>query len=179
AEGAVMSAVISTAAELYRPARLHLRGRIEQVGFFLANYDETRRAFLLREWRPMPPEAFEFQSAYHVALRDEVRPEVIKWAWDSDACLVEVHSHGDRGLAGFSPSDIWGFEEWVPHVRWRLRGRPYAAIVTAGDTFDALAWVDAKHDPVQVVALEVDGVAHMATARTLPHVAELKAWRDE
>src|SRR2546423_1369483 len=108
-----MSAVISTAAELYRPARLHLRGRIEQVGFFLADYDDTRRTFLLHEWRPMPAEAFEFQSAYQVTLRDEMRPEVIKWAGDAGACLVEVHSHGDDGMASFSPSDFSGFHEWV------------------------------------------------------------------
>lgn len=168
-----MSAVISTTAELYRPARLHLRGRIEQVGFFLADYDETRRAFLLHEWRPMPPEAFEFQSAYHVTLRDEMRPEVIKWAWDSGASLVEVHSHGDDGIASFSPSDVWGFHEWVPHVRWRLRGRPYAAIVTAGDTFDALAWID-REAPEQVARLAVDDNVYFATARTLPRLTELK-----
>jgi hypothetical protein len=170
---------IVASGAIYDSARAHLRGHVEQVGFFLADFDGERNAFVLREWRPMPPEAFEYQSAYHVTLRDEMRPEVIKWAWDADACLIEVHSHGDDGIAEFSPSDFWGFDEWVPHVRWRLRGRPYAAIVTAADTFDALAWIDANKDPVQVAALEVDGVSKMATARTLPRIAELKAWRDE
>jgi hypothetical protein len=171
--------VIVCSRALYRSAREHLRGNVEQVGFFQADFDHRRSAFLLREWRPMPSEAFEYQSAHHVTLRDETRPEIIKWAGDANACLVEVHSHGDDGVAAFSPSDLWGFAEWVPHVRWRLRGRPYAAIVTAGDTFDALAWVDAKHDPVQVIALQVGGVLQMATARTLPRLVELKRWRDE
>jgi hypothetical protein len=148
-----MTAIVAT-GELYRPAHEHLRGRMEQVGFFLADFDAERRAFLLRKWRPMPPEAFEFQSHYHVTLRDEVRPEIIKWAWDAGACLVEVHSHGDSGSARFSSSDIWGLEEWVPHVRWRLRGRPYAAIVTAGDSFDALAWLDGAGEPSQIERLE-------------------------
>jgi hypothetical protein len=168
-----MSAVIATTPEVFRPAREHLRGRIEQVGFFLADYDEEHRAFVMHEWRPMPPEAFEFQSAYHVTLRDEVRPEVIRWAWDAGASLVEVHSHGDEGVASFSPSDVWGLQEWVPHVRWRLGGRPYAAIVTAGDTFDALAWVE-PDAPEQVVRLEVDDDVSLATALTLPRLAELK-----
>lgn len=168
-----MSAVISTTAELYRSARLHLRGQIEQVGFFLADYDEERRAFLLREWRAMPREAFEFQSAYRVALRDEMRPEVIKWAWDAGASLVEAHSHINDGIASFSPSDLYGFDEWVPHVRWRLRERPYAAIVIAGDTFDALAWID-RDIPEQVTQLIVDDEVHAATARTLPRLTKLK-----
>jgi hypothetical protein len=59
-------------------------------------------------------------------------------------------------------------------VRWRLRGRPYAAIVTAGESFDALAWLDDDKGPIQVGALEVDGVTFAATARTLPCLAELK-----
>jgi hypothetical protein len=169
-----MTAVIAASGALYRTAREHLRGHIEQVGFFLADFEAERSVFLLREWRPMPPEAFEFQSAYHVTLRDEMRPEIIKWAWDANACLVEVHSHGDEGIACFSPSDLYGFDEWVPHVRWRLRGRPYGAIVTAGDSFDALAWLDNEKAPVQVAALEVDSVAQAATARTLPRLAELR-----
>ena len=173
-----MSTVTATRA-LYQPAREHLRGRIEQVGFFLADFEATRQAFVLREWRPMPPEAFEIQGAYHVTLRDEARPELIKWAWDHDACLVEAHSHADRGLAGFSPSDVWGFEEWVPHVRWRLRGRPYAAIVTAGDSFDALAWLDGSGQPSQIERLEIDDTVCLATGRTLPRLVELSGHADD
>lgn len=169
-----MTATISAHSALFQAAREHLRGYIEQVGFFLADFHMTESTFVLREWRPMPPEAFEYQGAYHVTLRDEMRPEIIRWAWDARACLVEVHSHGDEGIACFSPSDIYGFDEWVPHVRWRLRCLPYAAIVTAGDSFDALAWLNAEDGPVQVAAVEVDGVAHPATARTLPRLSDLR-----
>jgi hypothetical protein len=173
-----VTAMIVAPDELYCAAREHLRGHIEQVGFFLADFEAEDSAFVLREWRPMPPEAFEYQSAYHVTLHDEMRPEIIKWAWDAHACVVEVHSHGDEGTAWFSPSDLYGFDEWVPHVRWRLRGRPYAAIVTAGDSFDALAWIGDGKDPVQVTTLEVDGVTHTATARTLPRLFESEERHD-
>jgi hypothetical protein len=173
-----VTATITAAGPLYHAAREHLRGHTEQVGFFLANFDAEASAFVLREWRPMPPEAFEYQSAYHVTLRDEMRPEIIRWAWAADACLVEVHSHGDEGIAWFSPSDLFGFDEWVPHVRWRLGGRPYAAIVTAGDSFDALAWLDDGKEPVQVTTLKVDGVTYTTTARTLPRLLELKERHD-
>jgi hypothetical protein len=161
-----MSAIVVERA-LYTTVREHLRGRIEQVGFFLADFEDDLGSLTLHEWRPMPPEAFEYQGAFHVALRDEIRPEVIKWAWDARRCLVEVHSHGDEGVAQFSASDVWGLEEWVPHVRWRLRGLPYAAIVTAGDTFDALAWIGDAAEPSQVERIEVDGDACRATGRTL------------
>lgn len=168
---------IAASGELHRLAREHLRGRVEQVGFFLADFDAGGPVFVLREWRSMPPEAFTFQSAYHLTLRDEIRPELIKWAWDHDACLVEAHSHVDGGSAAFSASDLRGFAEWVPHVRWRLRGRPYAAIVTAADSFDALAWLDASGTPDQVARLAVDDAIYAATGQTLLRSSELKERR--
>jgi hypothetical protein len=163
-----MTSIVATAA-LYDRAQQHLRGTVEQVGFFLADLGEEERAFVLREWRPVPPEAFEFQGAYHVTLRDDVRPEIIRWAWDRDACLVEIHSHLD-GVASFSSSDLFGLEGWVPHVRWRLEGRPYAAIVNAGETFDALAWLDGAMS--QVEQLQVDDRTYPATARTLARLTK-------
>jgi hypothetical protein len=173
-----MTALLSASAGLYRELHGDLTGRVEQVGFFLADYDPGRRAFLLREWRPVPPEGFEIQTEYHVTLTDEMRPAIIKWAWDAGASLVEAHSHGDTGVACFSPSDVWGLEEWVPHLRWRLRGRPYAAIVTAGETFDAIAWIDGADQPEQIDHLEIMGKGQLAaTARTLPRYGFMKEKR--
>ena len=166
-----MSATIVSVSGSYASCRRHLAARPEEVGFFLAHYDLARRSFELRFWRPIPPEGFESRSDFHLTLRDEVRADVIKWAWDNDACLVEAHSHLDAGLASFSPSDISGFEQWVPRLWWRLRARPYAAIVTAGETFDALAWIEGASDPEQVRHIEENGQVHLPTGRTLPRLA--------
>lgn len=92
------------------------------------------------------------RSRIHVELADAVRPRTIKTAWDTKRCLIESHSHGKWGVAEFSRSDLLGFEEWVAHVRWRLRGRPYVALVKAGETWDALAWVnDQGPDTIEVI----------------------------
>jgi hypothetical protein len=108
-----------------------------------------------------------------------MRPEIISWASQTDACLVEVHSHGERGTAGFSPSDVWGFEEWVPHVRWRLRARPYAAVVTAGATLDAIAWLEDSAEHSQIERIEIGPAGCEATGWTLPRWSELKELRRE
>jgi proteasome lid subunit RPN8/RPN11 len=171
-----VTAVLRTTTDIVEPARRHLQGHVEQVGFFLANYGADERSLTLREFRAIPPEGFETQTDYHVTLKDEIRPEIIQWATTAEACLVEAHSHVE-GPAAFSSSDIMGFDEWVPHVRWRLRARPYAAIVLAEDTFDAVAWIDRGEIPEQVDRLEVDSAIHRATALTLPRWRELKAWR--
>jgi hypothetical protein len=171
-----VTAVLRANAETLDPARLHLQGHVEQVGFFLADYGADDRSLTLLEFRAIPPEGFEIQSSHHITLKDEIRPEIIQWATASEACLVEAHSHVG-GPAGFSRSDVWGFNEWVPHVRWRLRNRPYSAIVLSDDTFDAVAWIDGGDVPDQVELLDVDGTILRATGLSVPRWQELKAWR--
>lgn len=169
-----MSASLTIRSKLYSSCRRHLARGPEHVGFFLAKYDPEGRALELQTWRPIPPEGFETQTEFHFVLRDDVRAEVIKWAWDQGACLVEAHSHhGDRP-ASFSPSDISGLEQWVPRLWWRLRGRPYAAMVIAGETFDALAWIDGANTPEQVAEIRVDKVTHLPTRGTLTRLAALR-----
>lgn len=87
------------------------------------------------------PSDFEFQSAYHIELSDEARGWMIKSAWEERAAIIEFHSHVDgKYPAEFSPSDLTGLKEFVPHVWWRLRGQPYAAVVVAPGSFDSLVW---------------------------------------
>jgi hypothetical protein len=145
--------------------------RAEEVGFFLAEWKPDERCFSLIEWRPIGPEGYAQQTDYPVSLTDEVRAEVIKWAWDSGLSLVEVHSHGLWTPAAFSGSDLHGFGEWVQHLWWRLQGRPYAALVTAEDTFDGWAWLETPDRAEQIDALEVEGETLTATAETFSRLA--------
>ena len=151
-------------AGIYRRFLADLDDHVESAGFFLATFDPAERAFRLREWRTIPPDGFESRSAFHLVLSDETRAEIIRWAWDSGASLVEAHSH-DFGVAAFSPSDFYGLKEWVPHLWWRLRGRPYGAIVVDGETLDALAWIEDADKPEQVVGLTIDGDGSVAATR--------------
>jgi hypothetical protein len=86
---------------------------------------------------------FELQLEYHITLSDETLARLIKKAWDHDHCIVEFHSHPKSpGGVSFSPSDLDGLADVVPYIGWRLRGRPYAAVVVGLKEIDALAWVD-------------------------------------
>jgi hypothetical protein len=127
-----------------------LAGLTEHVGFLLADWSEATQVFVATHWRPVEEREYEVLTDFHVALTDDVRAKVIKWAWDNGGCLVETHSHGPRGVARFSPSDIHGFEDWVPHVWWRLGGRPYAALVTTGETVDGWAWTVRPTEAAQI-----------------------------
>lgn len=104
----------------------------------------------------IPPEGFASRSRFYLELTDASRAAVIKRAHDLGAGLIECHSHpGQRG-ACFSWSDLHGFDDFVPHARWRLGGRAYAAVVFANDSVDALAWSGSKSSAVPVLAICAD-----------------------
>src|SRR5689334_18202541 len=97
---------------------------VEEAAFLYVSLDGDN--LVVQDWEPVPPNGFSIQTGYHIELTDATRATVIKNAHDRGASLVEMHSHLGPWPAQFSPSDLSGFADWVPHVRWRLKGRPYA-----------------------------------------------------
>ena len=130
---------------------------VEEVGFIFADIIRTNSEvrFLFREWYHIQPSQYDVQTAGHVFLRDDMRPIIIKRAHDLRAAVIEIHSHLGNGPAQFSSSDLLGFTEFVPHVRWRLDGRPYAAIVFTRSDFDALAWIGDGSKPILLTRIEI------------------------
>ena len=130
-------------AGVYRDLRRHLippGARQEEAAFLFAHADGA--AFKFVDWLPVPPEGFAHQSEFYIELTDEMRAGTIKRAHDLESSLIELHSHPFQQEARFSPSDRQGLLEFVPHVLWRLPGRPYAAVVMTPTNFDALVWID-------------------------------------
>jgi hypothetical protein len=156
-----------------------LQNDVEQVGFVFAAVETAGdvTVFTAKDHYLATPLDFEIQSEFHVELSDEARSRIIKRAWDTGTTPVELHSHpGDRWGAMFSPSDMHGFSDFVPHCRWRLRGRPYLAIVVTPRAADALAWVDTGGEPVGLTAIRVaDGHTIIPTNRTIDNIDNFKA----
>lgn len=115
------------------------------------------------EWYPVPSDGFLVHTGYHFELTDETSARVIKRAHDLGASLVEFHSHTGPWRAAFSPSDQLGFQEFVPHVWWRLKGKPYLAIVVTQTDFDGLAWTVGPKTPQHLDGIVVEGTVFAAT----------------
>lgn len=158
---------LEVSSQRYRKLREHLfRGEREEVAFLFARDVGKEESLRLQttDMYCVPPEELDYQSAYHISLTDEGLATVIKWAWDLSAVPVEAHSHRITEFeAGFSPSDFWGFDETVPHVRWRLQGAPYVALVFSPSGFDGLVWTGDDSDAEPLGQLRVDGEAHRPT----------------
>jgi hypothetical protein len=131
------------------------QGQAEQLAFMLAIWDGPRVNVV--DLRLVVSAAFDIQTPVHLSLSDDERAAVIKWAHDSDAALIEAHVHRRGDPAQFSPSDHAGLDAFVPHVWWRLRHRPYVALVFGETTFDGLAWRSDPRSPEPVTTLVVDG----------------------
>lgn len=136
----------------------HLSGGFdEQLAFMLATWSGDEADIV--DLRLIATKAFDLQTPWHLSLSDEERAVVIKWAHDRGSALVEAHAHRGGQLAEFSPSDHTGLDAFVPHVWWRLRHRPYIALVFAERTFDGLAWRTGPETPEPVAALRTGGRA--------------------
>jgi len=163
------------AAELDRLRRHLLRTpRCEQGAFLFCRHSVSGGAAHLlacEDWSPLNRSDFEVQAGDYLELTDAARARLIKQAHDRGLCLVESHSHPGPYPAAFSYSDLTGLDEFVPHVRWRLRGRPYAALVFAQSGFDGLAWIDGGALPQQVIAIETEKARLAATGLTLARTA--------
>lgn len=163
------SSVIQLSAATYHALRAHLLPqpiRAEEAAFLFAEVtdDDGSLNFTVIDWYPVPSDGFATRSLYYLELTDETRAFVIKKAHDLGCAIIEAHSHAGDSAAAFSPSDRYGFEEFVPHVLWRLKGRPYAAVVMTTQSADALAWRRAD-EPVQVTNLTLDDGSVIATSR--------------
>jgi hypothetical protein len=141
---------------------------VEQAAFLLTEQPTADGTIEVRDLRLITADDFEIQSAFHISLADNKRGELIRWAWETGGCLVEAHSHLGATPACFSASDLGGFADWVPHMWWRLRARPYGALVFANGSFDGLVWRRSPELPEQLEELLIDdGRALEPTRRTL------------
>lgn len=134
-------------AQLFSRLRSHLlpeRAKAEEAAFLYTREvgGGGRAVIEVFEIEPIPPSSFAGRGYAHLDLADGVLDAAVKRAHDLRAGLGEVHSHPFPGTASacFSPTDFAGLADVVPHVLWRLAGRPYLALVVAPEGIDGLAW---------------------------------------
>jgi len=141
---------------------------VEQAAFGFVERRDSNACVVFRmvDWLGIPPSGFAIQTGYHIELTDEIRASTIKRAHDTGTCIVEFHSHTGPWPASFSPSDRMGFREFIPHVWWRLKGRPYLALVATRSGYDGLAWLSDPKVPVRVSGLRVDATTLACTGLT-------------
>lgn len=173
-------ATIQIPPRVYEVMRRHLlprRSQDEQAGFVYAKPIQghgTSLKFEYVKWEPLGRGDFDHQSTFHLELRDDTKARVIKTAHDLQCSLIEFHSHRGPWPAQFSDSDFAGFDEFVPHVLWRLKGKPYAAVVIASSGIDGLVWTAENRVPLTTLLLGSNQVR--PTGRSFKALSEGIEW---
>ena len=172
--GRIMQFYIDLTKRQYMEIWEHLLPKgalIESAAFIFATYSKSNNLLLLtaQDFFLVEQDDFKEQHDDYIELSDETRIFIIKKAHQTNTALIELHSHpfNRPWAAAFSLADMSGFNETVPHMWWRLPGRPYAAIVVAPCGFDSLVWWKDPHSPVCLSALRVDGEILQPTNMTL------------
>jgi len=149
--------------------------RREQAAFLFCDTTchDGRLTFSAIDAAFLQPADFAAQHSDYIELTDACRIGLIKRAHALGAALAEFHSHPGPWPAAFSLSDRSGLSETVPHMRWRLGGRPYLAVVVAPSGFDALVWPDSAKRPEALAGIRVGPDLH------LPTNASLGGWDDD
>jgi len=144
---------------------------VENVAFIFTEVLKENKNIQLKfkSWYAVKPDEYKYRSRHYVELKDEMRPKIIKMAFDLNAAIIELHSHLSDKRVRFSPSGIEGFGEFVPHVLWRLKGKPYTAIVFSKKAFDGLIWIDDARKPNQLTKISVGRISLYSNGYTLTY----------
>ena len=128
---------------------------------------DDRPVFAPVEVALLGPHDFAAQKDDYLELTNACRVRLIKRAHSLGASLVEFHSHPQSEKVTFSRSDRMGLQETVAHMRWRLKDRPYIAVVVAPSGFDALVWTDKSPSPGPLAGIRVGTALHEPTNASL------------
>jgi hypothetical protein len=152
----------------------HLRCRPEQVAFLHGTTDagaSDELDIVIKIDDVLALQAHDLElGEWCVQLTEQAQHAVLSWASSGDGWLIEAHSHLGplADPARFSPTDLAGLAEWVPHVRWRLSRRPYAALVFGPTTFDGVGWHrDLRDAPAPVGSWATSSDQILATMRSV------------
>jgi hypothetical protein len=164
-----MTTRITLSSQSWTTLRRDLLGsNVEEVAIAYSEFRSGQQnEFAVQTIEFMAERDFERRSEFHVTLTDDALARVIKRAWDLKLSIVELHSHLDTAMACFSPSDIAGLRDLVPHMWWRLRGAPYAAVVVTRTEIDALAWTASAEQPEPIDEIVAGKTIVRPSRRTL------------
>ena len=89
----------------------------------------------------VPPRGWRVQMDVYLEMKDSERGKIMKLARDNNLAAIDCHSHPHAGRdVWFSPSDRAGIVEFAQYAKWKLDGKPFAAMVWGEQSVDAIVF---------------------------------------
>ncbi len=123
--------------------RKHLFQNEKEQGAFLFAQAQEREGVTLhvQDVYLVPTRAWDVQMDVYLEMKDSERAKIMKAARDKNLCAIDCHSHPKSGSeVWFSASDVSGISEFAQYAKWKLDGKPFAAMVWGNGSVDAVIW---------------------------------------
>lgn len=153
-----MVVMLSIPRRKYRFIRSHLFKGQKEEGCFLFVDTSFNSAVIhldVKEVHLIKPDKWDYQSDFHLELKDKEKVKVMLKAKKFNYDLIECHSHRSSGVANFSPSDAHGLDEFVRYVWWKLSGRIYGALVWTKNDIAGQIWLPKRSVPIPIREIRI------------------------
>lgn len=139
-----MQRIISIPQKIDRVVRAHLfQSNLEQGAFLMANVElnKKRICFDVVDVYLVPKEGWQVQHEVYLEMKDSERAKIMNLARQGGYAVIDCHSHPDSdSRVAFSPSDRLGITDFAAYAKWKLDGKPFAAMVWGERSVDAVIW---------------------------------------
>ena len=123
--------------------RHFFQSELEQGAFLFARPEQgdCGLRMIVEDFYLVPPRGWEVQMEVYLQMRDSERAKIMKLARDKNLAAIDCHSHPHAGDdVWFSPSDVAGITDFAQYAKWKLVGKPFAAMVWGEGSVDAVIW---------------------------------------
>lgn len=131
-------------ANIAEKLRQHFfQNEVEQGAFLFTEAMRQRRWLNLTvaDYYLVPAQGWEIQAEIYLQMKDSERAKIMKLARVKNLCAIDCHSHPNSGDdVWFSPSDVAGITDFAQYAKWKLDGKPFAAMVWGEESVDAVLW---------------------------------------
>lgn len=139
-----MKNIITIPAATVDALRRHFfQSEVEQGAFLFARPErnEAELRMVVEDFYLVPPRGWEVQVEVYLQMRDSERARIMKLARDKNLAAIDCHSHPHANDdVRFSSSDVAGITEFAQYAKWKLNGKPFAAMVWGEESVDAVIW---------------------------------------
>lgn len=124
----------------------------ERVGFLTCGISPLDRELQLfaREYRPVEDGDYLQDPTVGAMVGPDGMRKALQMAYGRKSALFHLHTHGGKGVPGFSGIDLRESARFVPSFFNVIPTMPHGVIVLSNDSARGLLWLGQSQRPIEV-----------------------------
>lgn len=157
-------------SDVGREMRHHFfQNDVEQGAFLFAEAKREGETLnlIVADCYLIPARGWDVQVEVYLQMKDSERAKIMMLARQKNLCAIDCHSHPNaHDDVWFSPSDVAGITDFAQYAKWKLGGKPFAAMVWGEKSVDAVVWQDDFASARGVATIEIVGDSNQTLTPT-------------